>query len=135
IVANVLQCRAAYNMLESGSEALLAALPFYHIFGLTVNCLLMTHIGAKLILITNPRDIPAFIEVMRRSRFTMFTGLNTLFNALMNHPRFSSINFGPSKLFVAGGMALQQSVGERWLELTGKPILEGYGLSETSPVL
>jgi len=135
IVANVLQCQAAFYMLSAGTEVLLAALPFYHIFGLTVNSLFMMHLGSKLVLITNPRDIPAFIKVMRSSRFTMFTGLNTLFNALMNHPDFAKIDFGPSKLFVAGGMALQQAVGERWLKLTGKPILEGYGLSETSPVL
>jgi len=135
IVANVLQCKAAFNMLTPGKEVLLAALPFYHIFGLTVNCLFMMHLGSKLVLITNPRDIPAFVETMRGCRFTMFTGLNTLFNALMNHPGFSQIDFAPSKLFVAGGMALQQAVGQRWLELTGKPILEGYGLSETSPVL
>jgi long-chain acyl-CoA synthetase len=135
IVANVLQCKAAFNMLTPGKEVLLAALPFYHIFGLTVNCLFMMHLGSKLVLITNPRDIPAFVATMRSCRFTMFTGLNTLFNALMNHPGFSQIDFGPSKLFVAGGMALQQAVGQRWLELTGKPILEGFGLSETSPVL
>jgi long-chain acyl-CoA synthetase len=135
IVANVLQCKEAFNMLSAGTEVLLAALPFYHIFGLTVNCLFMMHIGSKLVLITNPRDIGAFIQVMRTSRFTMFTGLNTLFNALMHHAEFSKIDFRPTKLFVAGGMALQRAVGERWQELTGKPILEGYGLSETSPVL
>ena len=135
IVANVLQCAAGYNMLEAGKEVLLAALPFYHIFGLTVNCIFMMHIGAKLILITNPRDIPAFIETMRRSGFTIFTGLNTLFNALMNHRDFSKIDFASTKLYVAGGMALQPAVGKRWLELTRKPIMEGYGLSETSPVL
>jgi len=131
----VLQCKTAFTMLSPGKEVLLAALPFYHIFGLTVNSLFMMHLGSKLVLITNPRDIPAFIKVMQSCRFTMFTGLNTLFNALMSHPDFTKIDFGPSKLFVAGGMALQQVVGERWLKLTGKPILEGYGLSETSPVL
>jgi long-chain acyl-CoA synthetase len=135
IVANVLQCKAAFTMLSPGKEVLLAALPFYHIFGLTVNSLFMMNIGAKLVLITNPRDVGAFVKVMSRARYTMFTGLNTLFNALMNHPDFSKIDFGASKLTVAGGMALQQAVGQRWLELTGKPILEGYGLSETSPVL
>jgi len=135
IVANVLQCAAGYNMLEQGKEVLLAALPFYHIFGLTVNCIFMMHIGAKLVLITNPRDIPAFIETMQSSRYTIFTGLNTLFNALMNHPNFSKIDFASTKLYVAGGMALSPSVGKRWLELTGKQIMEGYGLSETSPVL
>lgn len=135
IVANVLQCAAGYNMLEPGKEVMLAALPFYHIFGLTVNCIFMMHIGAKLVLITNPRDIPAFVETMRRSRYTIFTGLNTLFNALMNAPKFSTIDFASTKLHVAGGMALSSAVGKRWLELTGKQIMEGYGLSETSPVL
>jgi long-chain acyl-CoA synthetase len=135
IVANVLQCKAAFNMLVPAREVLLAALPFYHIFGLTVNSLLMMHIGSKLVLITNPRDIDAFVKVMRTCRFSMFTGLNTLFNALMHHPDFSKIDFSSSRLVVAGGMALQPAVGQRWQELTGKPILEGYGLSETSPVL
>jgi long-chain acyl-CoA synthetase len=135
IVANVLQCKTAFNTLTPGKETLIAALPFYHIFGLTVNSLFMMHLGSKLVLVTNPRDIPAFVKLLSSCRFTMFTGLNTLFNALMNHPEFSKIDFGPTKLFVAGGMALQQVVGERWLELTRRPILEGYGLSETSPVL
>jgi long-chain acyl-CoA synthetase len=135
IVANVLQCKAAFTTLTPGAEVLLAALPFYHIFGLTVNSLFLMHMGAKLLLVTNPRDIPAFVKLMRARRFTIFTGLNTLFNALMNHQDFSKIDFSSSKLIVAGGMALQQAVGERWLKLTGKPILEGYGLSETSPVL
>jgi long-chain acyl-CoA synthetase len=135
IVANVLQCAAGYNMLEPGKEVMLAALPFYHIFGLTVNGIFMMHIGAKLVLITNPRDIPAFVETMRRSRYTIFTGLNTLFNALMNSPQFSTVDFASTKLYVAGGMALSPAVGKKWLELTGKQIMEGYGLSETSPVL
>lgn len=135
IVANVLQSKAYFHMLVPGKEILIAALPFYHIFALTVNSLLLTHLGSKLVLITNPRDIPAFVKVLQTSRYTMFTGLNTLFNALMNNPEFVKIDFSTSKLVVAGGMALQQAVGERWLKLTGKPILEGYGLSETSPVL
>jgi len=135
IVANVLQCKAAFTMLTPGKEVLIAALPFYHIFGLTVNCVFMMHIGSKLVLVTNPRDIPAFVKVLQACGFTMFTGLNTLFNALMNNTDFSTIDFSRSKLFVAGGMALQQPVGERWQKLTGRAILEGYGLSETSPVL
>ncbi len=135
IAANVLQCTEAFNILEPGREVLLAALPFYHIFGLTVNCIFLMSLGTKLVLVTNPRDIPAFIKIMQNTRFTVFPGLNTLFNALMNHPDFSSIDFSSGKLFVAGGMALQAAVGERWLKLTKKPIIEGYGLSETSPVL
>ncbi|HEU4581438.1 MAG TPA: AMP-binding protein [Polyangiaceae bacterium] len=135
IVANVLQCKAAFTTLRPGVEVMLAALPFYHIFGLTVNAIFMMHLGAKLVLITNPRDIPAFIKILSKSRYTMFTGLNTLFNALMQHPDFTKIDFSHSKLNVGGGMAMQQAVAQRWLELTGKPILEGYGLSETSPVL
>lgn len=135
IVANVLQCKEAFHSQSPSREVVLAALPFYHSFGLTVNCLLMMHMGSKLVLITNPRDIGAFIQVMRSHAFTMFAGLNTLFSALMEHPDFPKIDFGPSKLFVAGGMALQQVVGERWRRLTGKTILEGYGLSETSPGL
>jgi long-chain acyl-CoA synthetase len=135
IVANVLQCKAAFTMLRPGVEVMLAALPFYHIFGLTVNAVFMMHLGSKLVLITNPRDIPTFIKILSKSRYTMFTGLNTLFNALMQHPDFTKIDFSHSKLNVGGGMAMQQAVAQRWLELTGKPILEGYGLSETSPVL
>jgi long-chain acyl-CoA synthetase len=131
----VLQCKAAFTTLRPGVEVMLAALPFYHIFGLTVNAIFMMHLGAKLVLITNPRDIPAFIKILSKSRYTMFTGLNTLFNALMQHPDFTKIDFSHSKLNVGGGMAMQQAVAQRWLELTGKPILEGYGLSETSPVL
>jgi long-chain acyl-CoA synthetase len=135
IVANVLQSKAFFHMLVPGKEVLIAALPFYHIFALTVNSLLLTHLGAKLVLITNPRDIPAFVKVLQTARYSMFTGLNTLFNALMNNPDFTKIDFSHSKVVVAGGMALQQAVGERWLKLTGKPILQGYALSETSPVL
>lgn len=135
IVANVLQCKAFFHILIPGKEVLIAALPVYHIFGLTVNSLYMTHIGAKLILVTNPRDIPAFIKTLRNSRYSVLTGLNTLYNALMNHPGFTEIDHTHSKIVVAGGMALQQAVGDRWLKLTGHPILEGYGLSETSPVL
>jgi long-chain acyl-CoA synthetase len=135
IVANVLQCEEAFRTLSPRREVTLAALPFYHSFGLTLNCLAMMHIGSKLVLITNPRDIGAFIQVMRRHRFTTFAGLNTLYNALSAHPDFARIDFGPCKLFVAGGMALHPAVAERWRRLTGKTILEGYGLSETSPAL
>ncbi|SDK77188.1 long-chain acyl-CoA synthetase [Catalinimonas alkaloidigena] len=135
IVANVLQSKEWYSRLKPGQEVLLAALPFYHIFGLTVNSLFLMHLGAKLILITNPRDMPGFIKTMQKHRFTVFTGLNTLFNGLMNQADFTSIKFPENGLYIAGGMALQQAVGERWLQLTGCPIVEGYGLSETSPVL
>ncbi|MGB3617481.1 MAG: AMP-binding protein [Catalinimonas sp.] len=135
LVANVLQCTAGFGGLVPGDEVIIAALPFYHIFGLSVNCFLLVHSGAKLVLITNPRDIKGFLKTMSKTRFTIFSGLNTLFNAMMNHPDFEKIDFSHSRLFVAGGMALQPAIGERWRKLTGHAIMEGYGLSETSPVL
>jgi long-chain acyl-CoA synthetase len=121
-------------LLVEGEEVALLALPLYHIFSLTVNSLAMMYYGATNLMITNPRDIPGFIKTMRTQRFTVFPGLNTLFNALMNHPDFTKINFKNLKASVAGGMALQRAVGERWMKLTGTPLVEGYGLTETSPV-
>ncbi len=117
-----------------GEEVILTPLPLYHIFSLTVNCFAFMHYGCKNILITNPRDIPAFIKLMQKEKYSVMTGVNTLFNALMNHPDFTKINFKQLKVAVAGGMALQNAVCERWTKLTGKPILEGFGLTETSPV-
>ena len=135
IVSNMLQVSAWIDpMLGDKGELVCTPLPLYHIFSLTVNCLSMTRIGAKNLLITNPRDIPTFIKTLQKNQVTVFTGLNTLFNALMNHDGFKEIDFSELKITVAGGMAMQTSVGKRWEELTGCRIAEGYGLTETSPV-
>src|SRR5690606_2665273 len=107
-------------------EVGLLALPLYHIFSLTVSSLSLLRYGATNVMITNPRDIPGFIKLMRKTRFTVFPGLNTLFNALMHHPDFKKIDFSSLKISVAGGMALQPSVAKQWMELTHTPIVEGY---------
>lgn len=135
ICANMIQI--AYWMkprLEEGKEMVITALPMYHIFSLTVNCLAFMRYGAQNLLITNPKDIPAFIKDMKKYPFTAMSGVNTLFNALMNHPDFTSIDFTRVKISVAGGMALQKAVALRWKDMTKTTIVEGYGLTETSPV-
>ncbi|NJL24535.1 MAG: AMP-binding protein [Calothrix sp. SM1_5_4] len=135
IVANMLQIAEWIRpRLVEGEEVALLALPLYHIFSLTVNGLTILYYGGTNVMITNPRDIPAFIKTMRKTPFTVFPGLNTLYNALMNHPDFGKIDFRGVKVSVAGGMALQKSVAERWMKLTKSLIIEGYGLTETSPV-
>ena len=116
-------------------EVAITALPLYHVFALVVNCLAMLKIGARNVLITNPRDFPAFIKELKKYNFTLFTGVNTLFNALLNQEKFRELDFSSSKISAAGGMAVQNSVAKRWKEVTGHPIVEGYGLTETSPVL
>lgn len=112
----------------------LCALPLYHIFALTVNSLMGISMGGCNLLIANPRDIPGFIKEWKKHRIHVFPGLNTLFNALMNHPDFPSIDFSQMLLVLGGGMAVQRPVAERWQKMTGCSITEGYGLSETSPV-
>lgn len=135
IVANMLQIKAWMKpLLTESEEIVLTPLPLYHIFSLTVNCLLFASHGCKNILIPNPRDIAAFIKEMKKSQFTVMTGVNTLFNALMNHPDFAKLDFKKVKVSVAGGMALQKAVALRWKEMTQSLIIEGYGLTETSPV-
>ena len=136
ILANMLQIVSWMGTrLKKDEEIALTALPMYHIFSLTVNCLAFMWYGAQNVLITNPRDIPAFIKDMKKYPFTIMTGVNTLYNALMNHPQFGSIDFSKLKISVAGAMALQRSVCERWRELTGTMLVEGYGLTEASPVV
>ncbi|KQK31297.1 long-chain fatty acid--CoA ligase [Bosea thiooxidans] len=115
-------------------HAMVTALPLYHIFALTCCCLFMLRIGAKSLLIANPRDIPGFIKTLKANRFTLFSGVNTLYNALANHPEIRQVDFSEMRFAVAGGMATQAAVAKQWKAVTGRPIIEGYGLSETSPV-
>lgn len=134
MVSNVLQAYAWISPLGiDGEDVIVTALPLYHIFSLTANCLTFLKAGAKNILITNPRDVDRFINDIKNSGFTAFTGVNTLYNTLLHHPRFSEVDFSKLKLSLSGGMALQKSVAKRWKELTKSPILEAYGLTETSP--
>ncbi|HET9679145.1 MAG TPA: long-chain-fatty-acid--CoA ligase FadD [Gammaproteobacteria bacterium] len=134
MVANMLQARAWLGeMLEEGRETVITALPLYHIFSLTANCLVFLEIGGLNVLITNPRDIPAFIKELGKFRFTAITGVNTLFNALLNADGFGKLDFSRLKLTLGGGMAVQRAVAERWKKATGVPLLEAYGLTETSP--
>lgn len=136
MIANMQQISAWMKpKLKERIEVVITALPMYHIFALTVNCLCMLKIGAMNVLITNPRDMPTFIKTLKHFRFTVFTGVNTLYNGLLNQQNFADIDFSAFKVAVAGGMALQHSVAEKWKQTTGVPIAEGYGLSETAPVL
>ncbi|HKT42518.1 MAG TPA: AMP-binding protein [Rhodanobacteraceae bacterium] len=135
MVANTLQLAAwVGDLFTGGEEKIITALPLYHIFSLTVNALFMTYFGGENILITNPRDIPAFVKTLKHNRWTAITGVNTLYNALLNHPGFASVDFSRVKFALAGGMAVQRAVAERWKQATGIPLIEGYGLSEASPV-
>jgi long-chain acyl-CoA synthetase len=112
---------------------ILTPLPLYHIFSLTANCLIFMTLGAENVLITNPRDIPGFVTEMGKHRFTAFTGVNTLFNALLNNADFAKLDFSALRLTLGGGMAVQKAVAERWKRVTGVPLIEAYGLTETSP--
>ena len=120
---------------KPGEEVLVAALPLYHVYALTVNALAAFKSGAMNLLITNPRDLNAFIDDLKKHKITTMTGVNTLYNGLLNHPRINEVDFSHLKITSAGGMALQKAVAERWKALTGCTPCEGYGLSETSPVL
>lgn len=122
-------------MSKGGEDLIITAIPMYHIFALTVNGVLMYTSGVKNVLITNPRDMPGFVKELAKHKFTIITGVNTLFNGLLNNPDFSKLDFSHLKGAVGGGMAVQDVVANRWEQVTGKPLVEGYGLSETSPVL
>ncbi len=136
IVANVLQAKAWISVaVREGEELIITALPLYHIFALTANCLVFMALGAKNVLITNPRDLPGFVKEMARHRFTAFTGVNTLFNGLLNTEGFAELDFSALKLTLGGGAAVQEAVAKRWREVTGKPLTEAYGLTETSPAV
>ncbi|MBS1191699.1 MAG: AMP-dependent synthetase and ligase [Rhodocyclaceae bacterium] len=134
LIANVMQAHAWVGAaLEEGRELVVTALPLYHIFALTANCLLFLMIGARNLLIANPRDIAGFVKELSRHPWSVITGVNTLFNALLNHPGFPGLDFSRLKFTLGGGMAVQGPVAERWAAVTGKPILQAYGLTETSP--
>jgi long-chain acyl-CoA synthetase len=135
IVANMLQARAWVRPFLGGDQrdVILTPLPLYHIFSLTANCLIFMSMGGENVLIANPRDIQHFVREMRRYRFTAMTGVNTLFNALLNHPRFAMLDFSSFRLTLGGGMAVQEAVARRWKEVTGVALVEAYGLTETSP--
>lgn len=135
MIANVLQCSAWVKGHITKNDTVIAALPMYHIFSLTVCCLTFIFLGAKCVLITNPRHIPSFFKILKRSHMSVFVGVNTLFNAMMQQPTFDELDFSSLKVTVAGGMALQEAVAERWHERTGCHITEGYGLTEASPVV
>jgi long-chain acyl-CoA synthetase len=136
MVANVLQTAAwVFPVMQgSGPRIVVTALPLYHIFALTVNCLAFLPFGARNVLITNPRDFPAFIAELKKYKFNFISGVNTLFNALLNTPGFESVDFRSLRCTFAGGMALQPVIAERWKKATGCVITQGWGLTETSPV-
>jgi long-chain acyl-CoA synthetase len=134
IVANVLQAKAWIGPTFPKEPAtLITPLPLYHIFGLTANCLLFMLLGWRNILITNPRDFPAFVAELKKYPFSFITGVNTLFNALLNTPGFEKVDFSHLVVTLGGGMAVQQSVAERWKKVTGTVLTQAWGLTETSP--
>jgi long-chain acyl-CoA synthetase len=136
IIANLLQAGAWVRpFLGEQAHVVITPLPLYHIFSLTANCLTFMTLGGENVLITNPRDIPGFVKELGRHRFTAFTGVNTLFNALLNNADFHKLDFSPLQMTLGGGMAVQKAVAERWQEMTGKPLIEAYGLTETSPAV
>jgi long-chain acyl-CoA synthetase len=136
MVANLRQMHAWIGgLVEEGQEVVITALPLYHVFSLVCNCLLFSSVGGMNVLITNPRDIPAFVKELSQLKFSIITGVNTLYNALVQDPGFAQLDFSHLKWAGAGGMALQEATARRWHELTGKYVQEGYGLTETSPVV
>jgi long-chain acyl-CoA synthetase len=137
LIANIQQADAWFkNLLQevkNDQEVIITALPLYHVFSLTGNCLFFTKLGGLNVLITNPRDIPFMIKEMRKFKFTAITGVNTLFNALLKDPHFPQLDFSRLRLTLGGGMAVQRTVAEKWQSVTHTPLLEAYGLTETSP--
>jgi long-chain acyl-CoA synthetase len=134
IVSNLSQ---AYEWIKpfvrEGEEIIVTALPLYHIFALTANCLTFMRLGAANVLIPNPRDIPGLVNEFAKHRFSVFTGVNTLFNALLNDTGFAKLDFSTLRVTLGGGMAVQKAVADRWRAVTGTPLIEAYGLTETSP--
>ena len=137
LIANLQQIEAwlAPSNVEEGKEVFIAALPLYHIFALNAHAMLPMKIGAKNVLVTNPRDMKGFVKELGKHKFSFITGVNTLFNGLLNTPGFSDLDFSTLKVALAGGMALQRAVFDKWEKVTGNRIAEAYGLTETSPGL
>ncbi len=136
LISNMLQIRAVMEpVLEQGKEIILCPLPLYHIFAFTVNCLALFSYGALNVLIVNARDLKSVMKEFKAHHITIMPGVNTLFNALLNHPDFASLDFSHLKISVGGGMAVQRNVAERWQQVTGCYLAEGYGLTETAPLL
>ncbi len=136
ICANIIQARAwIKTYLDDGKEIVITPLPLYHIFSLTANCFIFSSIGALNVLITNPRDIKNFVKELGKWKFTAITGVNTLFNALVDYTHFKNINFFNLKIALGGGMAVQKYVAEKWKEIAKVPIVEAYGLTEASPAV
>jgi len=133
IIANLQQAHAWIAPFLREEEIIITALPLYHIFALTANCLTFFKIGATNVLITNPRDIPGFIKEIGKYKFSTITGVNTLFNAMVNNPDFAKLDLSQLHLTLGGGMAVQRAVAERWKQITGATLIEAYGLTETSP--
>jgi long-chain acyl-CoA synthetase len=136
MVSNLEQAKASIRpLLKEGSEIIVTALPLYHIFALTANCLTFMTLGGTNLLITNPRDMPGFIKELGKYPFTAITGVNTLFNGLLNTPGFDGLDFSTLKMAMGGGMAVQRPVAEQWEKVTGTRLLEGYGLTECAPMV
>ena len=136
MIANLEQVHAwVGSSLITNEEVFVTALPLYHVFALTVNCFVPLMVGANNLLIPDPRDVKGFAKTLERTPFTAISGVNTLFNALLSNADFLRLDFSRLHLAVAGGMAVQRAVAERWKQVTGKPLIEGYGLTETSPIV
>jgi long-chain acyl-CoA synthetase len=136
LMANMLQCHGLFTMiLEEGRETAIAPLPLYHIYAFTVHCMVLLETGNHSVLIPNPRDIPGFVKTLQKSQFSAFVGLNTLFVALCNREDFRALDFSGLKLTISGGMALTKDAAEQWQKVTGCDIAEGFGMTETSPVV
>ncbi|HEY5809047.1 MAG TPA: AMP-binding protein, partial [Povalibacter sp.] len=134
MVANVLQSAAWIgSAARSGKDTIITALPLYHIFALTANWMVFVTFGAHNVFIVNPRDFPAFVAELKKYPFSYFSGVNTLFNALLNTPGFSEVNFDHLRITLGGGMAVQRSVAEQWKKVTGHVLTQAWGLTETSP--